>query len=224
MLLKCCVFEGSHTSENLSQELKRIIQEYKLEDKIVLAVSDNAANIKKAVTDLHWKHFGCFAHQLNIIVTKAIHLIDGLLCSVKTIVKYFKRSPQANEKLLTFQRNSGCTQAKKLILDVSTRWNSTLYMLERFCELEDAIKSTTALVDKDLPVLNSQEWKVIKEMCKILKPLETVTKSASGEKYITGSLVIVLANGLESVYENINTESFTDLSINVIQTLISGLQ
>lgn len=52
-------FGKSHTSDNLSQELKNFTEEWSLENKIVLAVSDNAANIKSAIVNgLGWKYFG----------------------------------------------------------------------------------------------------------------------------------------------------------------------
>jgi len=52
--------------------IQSIIDKWKINDKIVLVVSDNAANIKGATSNLHLKHFGCFAHNLNLIVQEAI--------------------------------------------------------------------------------------------------------------------------------------------------------
>ncbi|KAJ8963986.1 hypothetical protein NQ317_013076 [Molorchus minor] len=47
--------------------------------------------------------------------------------------------------------------------------------------LEEAIKSTVAILDKELPILTAVEWKTIKELCKILRPFEDATKTISGE-------------------------------------------
>nr|CAI5839881.1 unnamed protein product [Callosobruchus analis] len=68
-LLDCSVFPERHTSVNLAAELRRVATEWGVENKILIAVFDNAANIKNAISEqLHWKHFGCFAHTINLIV------------------------------------------------------------------------------------------------------------------------------------------------------------
>lgn len=71
-LLECVLLLGSHTAQNLSTEIKRVTDEWKITEKVILAVSDNGANIKKALLNLGWKHFGCYAHTLNLAVTSAI--------------------------------------------------------------------------------------------------------------------------------------------------------
>lgn len=63
----------SHTSKNLADNIKSAAIEWKLENKVGIAVSDNAANIVKAITEeLQWKHFGCYAHTLNLIVQNGL--------------------------------------------------------------------------------------------------------------------------------------------------------
>lgn len=69
-------------------------------------------------------------------------------------------------------------------------------MLERFCELEEPIRTTLALLDKDLPIICTEEWKFLNEMVEILRPLEELTKMISGEKYVTGSSVIIFVQGI----------------------------
>lgn len=58
--LECCLMQGSHTSVALAEELRRITDKFAVTDKVLIVVSDNAANIKGAVVnELKWKHFGC---------------------------------------------------------------------------------------------------------------------------------------------------------------------
>ena len=61
VLLECSILAGSHTSYNLAQELQRIVTAFNLRDKITLAVSDNAANIKKTSMETSWLF--CTSHQ-----------------------------------------------------------------------------------------------------------------------------------------------------------------
>ena len=45
-------------------------------------------------------------------------------------------------------------------------------MLEIFIQLEKAVKSTVPVIDKELPVLTSTEWNILKELCQVLKPFK----------------------------------------------------
>jgi hypothetical protein len=51
VILETNSYNANYTSANLAAELNRIITEWNLENKIRLAVSDNAANIKKAIKE-----------------------------------------------------------------------------------------------------------------------------------------------------------------------------
>lgn len=108
-------------------------------ESIVIVVSDNAANIKKAITEAFGteKHLPCFAHTLNLIPASIIKddiIISEFCKKVKNIVTYFKHSVVAADELRT-------QSALKLIQSVETRWNSTYNMLQRFIELADKINN-----------------------------------------------------------------------------------
>ncbi|XP_074037291.1 E3 SUMO-protein ligase ZBED1-like [Leptinotarsa decemlineata] len=224
VLLECISFGERHTGENLGAELKKIISEWELDNKILMVVSDNASNIKKAIIDsLKLKHFGCYAHTVNLIVIDALRHIYPVSDKLKTIVAFFKRSTTATAKFQEQQvRLNG--KSKKLIQDVATRWNSTFYMFERFSELEEPIRTTMALLDKDLPIICQEEWEFLKEIVEILRPMENVTNIMSGESYLTASSVIVLSDGLINIYEEMNKNKFTYLSEKVITCILEGLR
>ncbi|BET02152.1 hATC [Nesidiocoris tenuis] len=228
VLLKCGAFTGSHTSANLSQELETVLDEWNLSEKLIFAVSDNASNITNAIESLHWKHYGCYAHTLNLIVSKALQEVQALLDKVKKIVSHFRRSPVAQEKLLKYQINNEKTPVpKKLIIDVATRWNSTYYMLKRFLEVEEAIKATMALLTNKLPTLEEAEWKTLKNLVHILSPFEEMTVKMSGQNYLTGSLVIVVTRALEMSCAALFTQpeiAGDEAAKKVLQLLQNGLE
>lgn len=60
-------------------------------------------------------------------------------------------------------------------------------MLEGFSELEEPVRTTMVLLNKDFPILTHEEWEFIRELVIVFKPLETVTVYISGEKYATVS-------------------------------------
>lgn len=151
-----------------------------VENKVLLAVLDNASNMQQALKDvLSWNFYRCLAHKINLIVRDSLVTVEDVLAKIWAIVTHFKRSNNFSEKLIAYQRNSGL-EPKKLVRDDCTRWNSTYLMLDRFCELEEAIKCTLALIDKDLPVISTEEWKISKELRTVLKPFyEVITGNQS---------------------------------------------
>jgi hypothetical protein len=72
-------------------------------------------------------------------------------------------------------------------------------MLQRTTKLKDAVKTSVALINRNLPLLSQDEWQICCDFTKILKPFEEVTAQLSGEQYITGSQVTVITGSLVSV-------------------------
>lgn len=224
VLLECANFSGPHTSANLSTALIKIRDKFSLNNKILIVVTDNAPNIKNAVTGtLRWKHFGCYAHTLNLVVQGALKHCQQVHQKVKAIVGFFKKSSGATERLLNYQKINGSVNLKKLIQDMPTRWNSTMFMFERFVELSEAVKSTVALCSNDLQPLTQEEWTVCSELCVILKPFEQVSRQLGAEDYPTGSLVIILTRGLKFVCDEIAKTQLNPVSKTVVEALRKGL-
>jgi hypothetical protein len=160
---------------------------------------------------------------LNLVVQDSLKIVKPLQEKVKVVVSHFKRSTAASQKLLTFQRNCGTANPKKLIQDMLTRWNSSLFMFDRLAELQDTVRSTVPLIDSELPVLSAEEWRICTEILKVLKPLEEVSSKLSAEHYIRASQVIVLIRGLSSVCNKLLKEDFDPIDIDLIQDLRRGI-
>lgn len=59
-----------HTSDVIGKWMKNLIEEWHISDhKVVVLVTDNGSNIKKAVTVTFGaaKHISCFAHSINSV-------------------------------------------------------------------------------------------------------------------------------------------------------------
>ncbi|XP_072375369.1 E3 SUMO-protein ligase ZBED1-like [Diabrotica undecimpunctata] len=224
VLLECCSFPVQHTSANLATELNRVVTTWGLESKILLPISDNAPNITKAIKeDLAWKHFGCYAHTINLIIQDGLKIVSPVVTKIRTLVAHFKRSTNACYKLIEVQRQVG-KNPKKLIQDVTTRWNSTFYMLDRVLELEYEVRTTMALLNvNNLPIISIGEWQLLQQLRMCLKPMEEVTKIISGEKYVTLSSVIILTKGLENIYINMKNEDLLPLIQSLVEQVLKGL-
>nr|XP_022910336.1 zinc finger BED domain-containing protein 1-like [Onthophagus taurus] len=228
LLLECKNLPGNHTSANLAECLDTVVTDWNIKEKVLLGISDNAYNIVNAMeTRLKWNHFGCLAHTLNLIVNAGLKCDDNIVSiieKVKKIVAFFKRSTTSSAKFLTYQRNNGNNNPLKLLQDIPTRWNSTFYMLERFIQLEEAVKATTALLSTNLPILEQKEWQILKELVQILKPFESATKIFSGDTYGTAAIVIPVVNGLTDICAKLLQKDLSDCIKKVLQIFQSGIK
>lgn len=189
----------AHTAAYLSERIYNVCLDWNIEiAKVNATVTDNAENIVKAMKDLFGagKHIPCFAHTLNLIPQAALGLnskkeenVSGVPClisKVKEIVTFFKRSLKASDELRRLQYANGKTEGTALIVrliqDVSTRWNSTYEMLQRFLALSDLVGLALLKFPQGPPMLSGAELASIRVFAQILAPIMQATVELSAEK------------------------------------------
>lgn len=202
----------AHTGQNISSALLDCFNEWGINEKIVTIVSDNGANVKSAIVQhLQKRHHPCVAHTLNLCVTdslnakdqdKIMEVVKPLLSKCKAIVGHFKHSVTACEKLKTMQQQMKLPELK-VIQDVSTRWNSTLHMIERLLLIREPLSAVVSSLPKGPTFLSATEWEILGDWVPILKPIEKMTIELSGEQYPTMSMIIPLVRGLQHALKNI---------------------
>ena len=88
----------------------------------------------KAVHDGNFTNIRRVAHTINVIVQHALKssnsMVNEILFTARNIVSHFRRSSRHAEMLTQHQIKHDMPQ-HKLLQDVSTRSNSTFYMLLR---------------------------------------------------------------------------------------------
>lgn len=222
-LLDCFPFNERHTATNLCSNLKQKIEEWKIQNKVIAIVSDNAANIVAAIRGGGWRHIGCFAHSINLVVQASLSSLNSVLSKVKAIVEFFKRSSSGLAKLKEIQQQMGLPDLK-LKQDVVTRWNSTYDMLTRFFKLKEAIISSVAILGNNLQTLTPDEWDIVEKAITILEIFYNITTELCSEKYVSLSKVPVLCKiMIRHVNKHLETETSSTRIILLLTTLKTQL-
>jgi hypothetical protein len=120
---------------------------------------------------------------------KAYSFIIENVCSKKNILYY-----------MFFFVHSGIKDGavKKLILDVSTRWNNVFYMLQRFVELSKIISEIMLTRPNGPEMISARQLQEIYDVIVVLRPLEMVTTEMSAENYVTISKVLPIVSCLNN--------------------------
>uniref|UniRef100_A0A1X7T747 DUF659 domain-containing protein n=1 Tax=Amphimedon queenslandica TaxID=400682 RepID=A0A1X7T747_AMPQE len=138
-MLSCWKFDDSHTAENISANILSHIQSWDIEEKLVCVVRDNAANMVAGMRVAQLPSLPCLAHTLQLIIKDGIFQqasVQQLLTSARSIVGFYNRSNTAFNTFQQIQNQLGLPQ-HILLQDISTRWNSSFYMLQRLLEQRD---------------------------------------------------------------------------------------
>ena len=117
---------------------------------------------------------------------KATTTIDRALGAARKLVGHFHRSTLTTAKLYKQQGQMNMDK-QKLKMDCSTRWNSTLYMIQRLVTNRwpvcAVLSDTTVTKRQDRALdLTAQQWVLLKELAKLLEPLEIATVLFCTEK------------------------------------------
>ena len=148
-----------------------------------------------------WPDQRCFAHTLQLAIGAGLKVqaIAKMLGAARRLAAHFKRSTVAAEALRTKQTalNTGdeSDDSLEVIIDCSTRWNSSLDMLERLVKLRWAIgavlsdPNVTARNNAATLKMSDENWLLAQAVVPVLKPLKQVTTMSSGQKYPSLSAV-----------------------------------
>lgn len=201
--------------------MRTILQDWHIDDeKIVVVVTDNGANIKKAVRDTFGsvKHIACFARSINLVAEDTMNFQDAIsLCAkIKRIVMYFKQSTIAANALRMLTD-------LKLIQSIDTRWNSTFVMLQRFI-LPSKKVGSILLSNPDSPeTLTASELQLANEIVEVLQPLEKVTREVCEERFVTASKIIPLINCLKNKNQKLHESLKTQTALSLVDRLQNSI-
>lgn len=121
------------------------------------------------------------------------------------------KSSIANKKLIAIQEQLRPTQKPlKLKMDVVTRWNSILDMIERIYSLQETLEASLGILHNPVENLSEGEWQTLPEIIKILKPFKELTEEMSSEKKVTVSMVLASTESITRILHSLTTNIMTD--------------
>ena len=170
-LLETIEFPESHTGINISEELEVILEEWKLsQDNLSAVTTDNGSNIVSALEIAQWKRMPCFSHTLQLAVDVVLKLpeVSRALARCRQLVGFFNRSAKSSYLLKQKQADLH-HKVLALIQDVSTRWNSAYYMAERILSQQQPLCATLLEVHKGDMMPSDSEFNTLEVFVKVMR-------------------------------------------------------
>jgi hypothetical protein len=214
-VLNFCRMKPPHTGVALEAMLFDCLKLWAIDKKIFSITLDNAsANDNMQVhlkRHLHMQgnlmgngeffHIRCSAHILNLIVQEGLKVASQALNKIRESVKYLKGSDGRMMKFEECVDDAGLSVSCGLRLDVSTRWNSTYFMLESAIQYRKAFEYFQ-LEDRNYKHCPSdEEWDRGERICQFLEPFYDITNLISGSSYPTSNLYFMQVWKVQCILE-----------------------
>ena len=100
----------------------------------------------------------------------------NIICKVRKICKYFRKSPVKNSILQNHVKRK-YEKEYNLILDCKTRWNSLEAMLERFVHLKECVVLTLNDLNASHMWNEDEEYYKVEELLKVLGPIKLAAEA-----------------------------------------------
>ncbi|XP_034024477.1 zinc finger BED domain-containing protein 4-like [Thalassophryne amazonica] len=196
-VLQTRAMHETHTGVHIAEVLKAAVNEWSLDAKKPMVVTDNATNVccnganRLPTRQMFCTRFKSCASQRALKVAA----VAKVLAKVRRISTFFHRSTTGAEALKRNQKLLGLPN-HKLITDMPVCWNRAFEMVSRFLEQQPAVcasllapevrKNVTdcALIENDI---SSAE-----EMVEALRPMLVATNIMCEEKNPTVSVITPL--------------------------------
>uniref|UniRef100_A0AAR2JYW7 BED-type domain-containing protein n=1 Tax=Pygocentrus nattereri TaxID=42514 RepID=A0AAR2JYW7_PYGNA len=205
-----------HYAVNCADHFFSVVESWKIEQKVTIG-NDCARNMMAAARQLPFQHMPCVAHILQRSITVCLYsgAFNAVLAKCRKIVGHFRHSP-ANIMELYKEQRALDQENEPLIQDVSTRWNSTLFMIRRLLKNKEAVKATLDKQRHKL-VLSAAEWTKLEKLAAILEPCRHVFLTADtdllgGETYVSCSAVLPVSDEDSTYIVKFKTAFMKDLS------------
>ena len=228
-VLHAQALEMAHTGEYIAGRLSAMLERWNIpQERVHIAISDNASNMVKAMQEASLAHFGCFAHSLQLVVKDRLlsqRAIADIITVCRSIVGHFHRSTTASHSLTRIQKSLNLPE-HNLKQDVSTRWNSSLYMFQSVLEQKMAL-AVYCTENDSVQQLSTYQLGLVKKCVDILSPIEEITRSISA-RLASISIVIpyirVLIRTLERNEDDVGVRTMKAQILHSLRSRFAGVE
>jgi hypothetical protein len=189
-----------HTGENISTMLKDSLADFDIDHSQIVGAStdggQNMVNGMKMILDEPENHNICMCHLFATVVRHVMKKLDGRLTSLNKIqahAYHLKMSCVSMEDFRESQYEQGATEssARKLKINVVTRWNSAYLSAVAYLELKHHVAHAANQKHfKGPDLLTKEDEEILKDYITVMKPLFDATIELSGDLYLTGVIRI----------------------------------
>uniref|UniRef100_A0A9I9E6V3 HAT C-terminal dimerisation domain-containing protein n=1 Tax=Cucumis melo TaxID=3656 RepID=A0A9I9E6V3_CUCME len=135
---------ANHKGDTIGRAIEKCLEGWGIDRLFAITVDNASSNdatiaylVKKfkgrneLVLDGEFIHIRCCAHILNLIVSDALKDLHVSIIRIRNVVKYVRSSPARLQIFKDFAKEDKMSTKNCPTMDVPTRWNSTLTMLDR---------------------------------------------------------------------------------------------
>ncbi|KAL5714914.1 hypothetical protein ACHQM5_016815 [Ranunculus cassubicifolius] len=191
-----------HTGNKICEKIHSLISDWGIEKKLFSITLDNATsnltfvsllksqlNLQNALLcDGDYFHIRCCCHIINLVVQFGLEVIDSSVVKIKESIKYFRGSQGRKQAFYDVVKLLSLPCAKGLRQDVSTRWDSTYYMLVGAIFYKRAFMHLSLSDPNYVHCPTQEEWVKVEKICEFLGLFANVTNLFSGTLYPTSNL------------------------------------
>ena len=213
------VFDEAHTARNIAAVLLRVLQEYRLTQRVFSIGFDNASANTASIPELtqycqpgiggRFFHIRCAPHILNLCVQDGLTYLQQITEPIRYVLRALWRSKQLRHQWHQFCRSNNI-RPKNFPRDVSTRWNSTYKMIFDSYQYRELL---SAFATQNIEGSNvfGDVWVVARDIIEVFKVFHDATETFSHAYIPTSSVFCFVAMNIAiALQDGLQVECISD--------------
>lgn len=190
-----------HDGESICGALKESIGDFGLEGRIMGITTDNDSKMLAGLrllkdSEPNLVAVRCAAHVINLTASAGLDSLEREINTTRTVIKKLQASGMLYQTFKSIQRElDPKLPARRIPLDVETRWNSTYLMLSTAVDYQRALNDLVKTMkvnakEKKSLTISEDEWEDVDWCLTLLKPFYDATNEVFHKDYPTLNTVL----------------------------------